>query len=485
MLPVFAPLTKQTHTHRLDTIMLKWTVSKRSDVAVDSTFFAQPSCNGSTISRVQRQRLRRRSRENTSNQLMATPQPLSMHQLIATSTPYGSQEAIALRDIQNITSATSVTLSPIRKRKQHASSSVDVSGISASSAASAANTNAHREAYATTLPTRIVDYSPMRPRICGQAIALRGLTIPDAFFGNARYFQPPPAASEATADDRHAADGPPSLKRRKVVATMPTPQWRHIDDNNIVKATARRSQRMAAYVDEESDPNQSSKALDDAELSQMIDEILQSKRKPALASGRHRSTTTSITDQRTAPPSPMSDEEFAFISHKPILPAIPRASDRSPSEHQKQLTDLLTEHPYLRDSIDLLAGLSTPKDQLRTADEALAVQPTLPQRPTTAQPNDDRSPPTTLPNNAAGGGAAQCGTPVGSEQIRRCLTFPESPDSMAQWLLKRQSVASTISTTSSSACSTSKCGLTAPVSGVLNLAMRATSARIELHGELV
>lgn len=445
--------THTPHSHcivlstQITITMLKWTVSKRTDAGdPDATYFAEPSHSSGAHPRDHR----RRAAASHSSQHIATPQPLTMRQLIATSTPYGSQETLACP-----TAIVARTPSPLRKRKQQ--TAVAPCGATTAGAAKP------NRAYASTLPSFDVEYSPMAPR-CGRAIALRGLTIPDSFFGTARYFPP-------------TADGPPALKRRRVLATeCPPPTTSITSIRHAMTAEAQRTQRMHAYVDEEADLNRSSKALDDAELSRMIDDILQSRRKPATAARRPSTVQRDPTPQ-------LPDEDFAFISHKPILPAMPAAAgQRSPTEQTKQIADLLTDHPYLRESIALLAGMSTPKD-VRAAD---AIDQPLRQR-SAAAPNNARSPllaaerpaPTTT---SAGGGT----TPVGPEQIRRCLTFPESPESMRSWLEKRKSVASTISTTSSrcSGKSTASSG-SAPVSGSLNLAIRANGTQIEVHGELV
>lgn len=367
-----------------------------------------------------------------------------MRQMIATSTPYGSQETLCLLVNSSSSLTTTLSPSPLRKRKQ-------------------ATTNGSNRAYASTLPTFGVEYSPMPRQRSGQSIALRGLTIPDSFFGSARYF--PPSSSSASA----AADGPPALKRRRIIANAivdcPPPMPFNSNHSSSAALEAQRSQRMAEYVDEEADLNLSSKALDDVELGRMIDDILQSKRKPTTD---HRQSV----HQAPVTGSALSDEDFAFISHKPIRSTSCRRQECSPPqtvipEH------LYTEHPFLRESIDLLAGMSTPKDT-RTVDDADSAQPALRPRTAASGANNERSPRPTVAAHTTSSTTA--GTPVGPEQIRRCLTFAESPETMASWLEKRNSVASTMSTTSARSS-------THMVSGTLNLSIRASSSEIEVHGE--
>lgn len=439
--------------------MLKWTVSKRTDVAnhsvADTAYFAEPA------SRHPRDH-RRRSQENHDPQQqhhhhqIATPLPLTMRQLIATSTPYGSQETLCMLG-SNSNSVTATTLtntpSPLRKRKQ---SSTDGGTLESSN-----------RAYASTLPTFGVEYSPMpRPQRSGQSIALRGLTIPDSFFGNARYFPSNISSASST-----LVDGPPALKRRKIIANAildcPPPMPVNHNSSSTI-SEAQRSQRMAEYVDEEADLNLSSKALDDAELGRMIDDILQSRRKPTTD---RRQPSTRIPSSCST----LADEDFAFISHKPIQPPSSHRHPQQCSPPQTVISNhLFTEHPFLRESIELLAGMSTPKDT-RTVDDVDSAQPALRQRSASSGANNERSPPP--PTIAQTTATTTAGTPVGPEHIRRCLTFAESPETTASWQEKRNSVASTISTTSAR-CSTHA------VSGVLNLSIRATASEIEVHGEL-
>lgn len=445
--------------------MLKWTVSKRTDGSditastetitntTDTTFFAAPRLNGKPS---------RRAKENTPHHrrhhqhhqhhqqgIIATPQPLTMRQLIATSTPYGSHESMA-------------TAIPV--------------------AIQAAQPQSHRKrsAYASTLPTFEVEYSPMAQRAASAAsIALRGLTIPETFFGNARYFQPM-ANEEATISN----DGPPALKRRRVLANIHYPSLMNAENDD----------------DDDDDLNRSSQALDDVELSRMIDDILQSRRKPPAPLS---------TCSRAARRKRLfnHDEDFACVSHKPILPIAEKSSvtiprSQTPPQHPQihlidphqhatklQTQHLYPEYPYLRETIELLAGMTTPPE---ASGDAVGngggdlPHPVHRQRGSAASAaSDARSPPV----HSSGASSTQALGPnsTPTEQIRRCLEFPESPESIGSemWLLKRQSVASTVSTTSSRYSTRSSASASACVSGSLNVAVRANAEHIEVHGKWI
>lgn len=455
--------------------MLKWTVSKRSDVAdltaaVDctastnttaTTFFAAP--------RDHNRRHHQRSKENATP-CIATPQPLTMSQLIATSTPYGSQEALSLRRTASGTAAaTTATTQPLDRTPRPVTATIAP--------------HRKRNAYASTLPTFEVEYSPMAQRSTGADASkvLRGLTIPESFFGNARYFQHPPQPTETSATMSNG-DGPPALKRRRVLQQIDCP---------------------IVTVDEQpDDANQSSRALDDVELSRLIDDILHSRRKPIPITTSTHERRKRLFDH---------DEDFDCVSHKPIVPTVtankpapvvaatashpsrtpPQTmnnvleSDHNHHLHAKlQTQHLYPEHPYLRETIELLAGMTTPPEA--PSDATVSEHHSLHHRPRGSSASSvtgaERSP-VSLDAQAQKRNSAN-GTPTGPEQIRRCLLFPESPESIGSetWLLKRQSVASTISTTSSR-CSTRSASASSCVSGTLNVAVRANGAHIEVHGE--
>lgn len=271
----------------------------------------------------------------------------------------------------------------------------------------------------------------------GQAIALRGITVPDSFFGNARYF-------------KDGLEQPPKRQR----LDPPLGLFHHDPE-------------------EEDHLNMSSKALNDQDLDQMIDEILASKRKVAPIPKSMllpKPTRIPCFYKKNDEVSLRLQEFMETRSAVPISPMVPSS----------QIKELLEEHPFLRESIEILAGLNTPPKTEAGSDGVdnylkVKCSPTL--------GANDMSP--MLKQDFLAGGV-NSGTPSSSEMaIRRCLKFSESPESVvdSEWLDKRKSVASTISTTSSRCSMRSGLGGTGMVSGTLELKVRVEKDSLMVHGE--
>lgn len=262
--------------------MLKWTVTKRNDNVVGSLSSLQsyesnvvPSRRSlGTVNRPIRNRQLRESRRKTlattelqkrclnrdkENTIVATPHPYTSSRMINSSTPFAKHE-FALRDVGNITpnltpTANGGTNTHTPNRKRNLSlSPVDRKPIIPKPAE-----------YASTLPTFDVEYSP-----CGiktvPMIALRGLTIKDSYFRNPCYFR----------------DEIPASKRLKFSPEV-TPLSDRLSELRFSKISYKRSENNNVTSNDRDRSIDSSKELNDTELERMIDEILESSRKPNLS----------------------------------------------------------------------------------------------------------------------------------------------------------------------------------------------------------
>lgn len=521
---------KRTHK------MLKWTVTKRADDAMSvllddhSTQTTARRSLGNTRQPMRSRDLREHRRkslgssevakrylkQNKENQIIATPHPLTMRHTGISSTPFPPKVEFALRDVSNRTPTSSSSPATTPSRKRNLPLSPVIARIVP--VTKTPLIPPIQQPYASTLPTFDIEYSP-----CGQKsapmIALRGLTVQDSFFANPCYFRDDPLLQ------------PPS-KRLKFSPEV-TPLSKRLSELRFSKMSIKRSINLNNNIDEEDDVNMSSKALNDTELDKMIDEILESSRKinknscgrklcisPAISRKRRASTESSMD---TAQPMPDSTNcEFLNLSPHKVLEAGERtiilADPSSFKEREVRTPDsgktvddtnanqsgchlrrqkgvrrkqqkvklcdqtspattsaehmLLLNNSFFRKSIDILAGMNTPKDVRIDSVETNSLK----QRCITSvgSKSSYESTPGIETNDLQASS-----TPTGTQQtIRRCLTFSESPDSMEDSMDKRKSVAS--STTSR--CSKSSAAF---ISGSLDLAIQADDNKIQIHGELL
>lgn len=507
--------------------MLKWTVSKRSDlteslsVKEKSHTPSRRSLGSIPIRNREHREHRRKSttsivtrrylNQNKENQIVATPHPLT--QRTTTSTPFPKIE-FALRDVSNRTPTQTTTvnnnsMTPGRKRNLPPSPVTSVRTMHVQPQ--------QQQTYASTLPTLDLEYSPCGIK-SGPLIALRGLTVPDTFFGNACYFRD---------------DMPPASKRLKFTPEI-TPLSRKLSELRFSKMSIKRRHTINNNFnddEEEEDTNISSKALNDTELDKMIDEILESSRKVKHSSLRRYSpppaTPIRPCDTRTDPDTVKFDKfcDNLVLSPTKIVEAADhtiiledpatykerevRTPDigmevcqeevvkedechlkrqkgvrrkhtktKKPTEKHKtaeqspptRSDDLMRQNSFLRKSIDLLACMNTPKDLRRDSDRA-----SMKNRCHTSigSKSSYESTPGIEANDVQGSS-----TPTSCQTtIRRCLTFSESPDSMEDSMDKRKSVASSIT----SRCSKS----TTVINGSLDLAITVDDTKIQIHGELL
>lgn len=380
--------------------MLKWAVTKRAEPIVQFTaVLERPAAAKPAI--VSRQSLIREIRENRrkseftkryrnrnkENAVVASPHPMAITRN-PISTTFPNRRSLVLRDVINKTPQrqslpTTPTTTPIRKR------------------------NLPPSPLSTPPAIGPIEQSTPAQLPSGQSLAMRGLTVPDSYFGSARYLQPIPI-------------GQPSPAKRARIEI--TPLSRRLGQLRFSKVTIQRHTLFShQLIDDEDDLiDMSSKSLDNTDLDRMIDDILQSTRK---------CKPIPLPNFRSVPSAPNASPNGTFYSSESVsfstrLEAIeesmialddiaectiilddprtfekeevrsPPTADKSvqidecqlrrqggvrrkhagrirrtqqktqhefPTEQSKQLDRLMLEHPYLRKSIDLLAGMDTPK----------------------------------------------------------------------------------------------------------------------------
>lgn len=458
-------------------------------------------------------------KQNKENQIIATPHPLTMRHTGISSTPFPPKVEFALRDVSNRTptSTSSPTTTPSRKRNLPLSPVITrIVPVTKPPLIPPLI----QQPYASTLPTFDIEYSP-----CGHKsapmIALRGLTVQDSFFANPCYFR----------DDPHLQ---PASKRLKFSPEV-TPLSKRLSELRFSKMSIKRSINLNNNIDEEDDVNMSSKALNDTELDKMIDEILESSRKinknscgrklllsPAKCRKRRASAESPMPTDTVQPMPDSTNCEYLNLSPNKVLEAGERtiilADPKAFKEREVRTPDssktvhvttanqsgchlkrqkgvrrkqqkvkrsdqtspatttaedmMLMNNSFFRKSIDVLAGMNTPKDVRIDSIETNSLK----QRCITSvgSKSSYESTPGIETNDLQASS-----TPTGTQPtIRRCLTFSESPDSMEESMDKRKSVAS--STTSR--CSKSSAAF---ISGSLDLAIQADDNKIQIHGELL
>lgn len=382
--------------------MLKWTVSKRVEPIVQFTaVLERPSqrvvSRQSLINEIREHRrksefTKRYRNRNKENAIVASPHPITISRSTNSHTLFTNQLS-ALRDVANKTPKrnslpASHNSTPLRKRNLPPSPAQH-----------------RRSTPAFSLETVQPKTSPPASQ-CGSAIAMRGITVPDTYFGSARYIQ------------GHSPHQPSPAKRSRIEMT---PLSRRLGQLRFSKVSIQRHAMFNSHVldDEDDLIDMSSKALDNSDLNKMIDEILLSTRKckpipsPRLcvvppapqvspsstiltASSADRFSTgltnmtnaadlTEVAAERTiilqeplveerevrTPPKMFVDK--AVQSDECLLRrqgGVRRKNLRSNRMHQaeteasrqtRQIDRMMQEHPYLRKSIELLACLDTPK----------------------------------------------------------------------------------------------------------------------------
>lgn len=391
--------------------------------------------------------LRLQRRHNKENHIMVTPHPITMRPSPASSSPF-SKADVAFREIGNLTPTpndASLNATPVRKLNLPLSpckaTQIDL---------------LPKKAFAPTLPTLDVQYSPsaFAPRTSAPQISLSGITIANTLFANARYFSDDqiPTYKLANSIETHTKQRTAATEVGGGVGNM---QSASVFNN---------------YMEEEDDLNMSSKALDDKALDKMINEILQSTRKP-------NNSTKSF-----QPSSAITSE---IIHHQKRAVQTPECKLRRQCGVRRKVKRSIAETTMSADSqddldpvqIEMLAALNTPKD-LRN--EAAPLMHGAQLNHFDASKISGDSTPGIAEQDVQGSS-----TPTANQAgIRRCLRFPDSPDSMEDSLEKRKSVAS--STASSSQCSKSASSGSVTGSVSLRIAFSHDMAHITtVHGELV
>lgn len=448
--------------------------------------------------------------QNKENCIMVSPHVSLMRNSPTTSTPLQQKAESAFREIGNLTplgNSASANTTPLRKTylppsPSPKSNASQQSNRSASQNAAAA-ARPHR-LFAATLPTLAVEYSPACnvdrtvAETANSPLPVHGITVQNSIFGNARYF----GAGVAPLN--------PAAKKPRLTPET-TPLARSLAKLRFSQISL---QQCDIEQSEEDDTNMSSKSLDDTALDRMIDEILESTRKvrkcptrklplPPLMQPQCPVTTTTATTsevtesshahvmsfdspaERTiinvngdqerevrtpdstccavatnecTPPADMSDEQCQLRRQRVVRrkhTVKGKKSDRKTTP-ERQCDDQRLE--------DMLAQMSTPTDEMTTTTTT-----------TTTTTSD-----TPYGNDADD---VQVNSQHAAEQLpqsantRRCLRYPDSPDSMEDSLEKRQSVASSSGSTGSS--STTKSLLF----GTLDVSIAVLAHQVHVHGE--
>lgn len=209
-----------------------------------------------------------------------------------------------------------------------------------------------------TLPVAAVPRATAEPDIpltvepAPASIALRGLT-------DSRYF-PTPAGTDQSSSNL-------------------TPLSRRLAELRFSKISIQRHHIYSGTIpcadEEAADIDMSSKALNDTALDRMIDEILYSTRKPigrlpkvldTAVQSLHEQPPQEHQLPTTAETSPVSDT--CQLRRQGGLRRKRTAKSTGITEQRKrQMDDLMVHHPYLRQSIEILAGMETPPKKMRWA----------------------------------------------------------------------------------------------------------------------
>lgn len=451
---------------------------------------------------------RRCKTRDKENQMDIIPYTYATGVRTLTSTPFTKHD-FALRDVLNITpNRTPVSsAAPLTRKRNLSLSPVETPAE-------------QRTQYASTLPTFDVEYSPP----CGEIkstpmIPLRNVTIKDSYFKNPCYFR-----------DEES----PAAKRLKISTEM-TPLSGRLSELRFSKTSIKRPSDVSCnnnnnnikIKDDQDDSIISSKALNDSELEKMIDAILQSTKKEKLngrrkISIRKRNNNPSQDGLPTYTPAddPANDlskfcDDFK-ISPKQILEAgektiildsnlmlnerevkTPNVTEnnacdqhssnkrschlkrqrvvrRKKGDPDKGSAVMLSDtkkydtssesHSFHRKSFDYSTSITTPKEMANESINNIIKKNTSKlgyESTPCLRTYDDNLTPTS-------------GT---QHTIRRCLTFSESPDSTEDSIYKRQSIASSVTSTKSSSNFIAE--------GSLDLNITADDKKIQIHGEWV
>lgn len=368
---------------------------------------------------------------------MVTPHPITMRSSPANSSPFGKID-VAFREIGNLTPIagdSSFNTTPLRKRN-----------LPLSPMKMAANPLIVKP-FAPTLPTLDVEYSPAVgvPKAAA-FIPLHGITVANNFFGNTRYFNNTQI---------------PSYKKSKVEETPLTQRMANLRFGGAGSV-------FNNNMEEEEDLNMSSKALDDKALDQMIDEILQSTRKsrklPKAVDRIRIETIDEVNHQ----------QEREVRTPECTLQRQGGVRRKTKTENTTCLSPKAIDD-MSRSQMEMLACMNTPKE-LRTGVAPIIIA----HNNSVTSKNSCESTPGIAEQDVQGSS-----TPTGIQAgIRRCLRFPDSPDSMEDSLEKRKSVASS---TASSSSRCSKSTSSGSVAGALDVCVGVSqeTSQIKVHGELL
>lgn len=450
--------------------------------------------------------------QNKENFIMVSPHANLMRNSPTTSTPHPKTE-FAFREIGNLTpNNTSAQTTPLRKAYLPPSPSPQQTA-SAAPNTSANNTLAaapRQRLFAATLPTLDVEYSPAcyveRPAQTRSPLPVHGITVQNTIFGTARYFggadgaQPLPATKKAKLTPELTPLSFQLSKLRFSQVSLHQCGLEGVDDGEPTAATV--------AVDDDA---MSSRSLDDTALEKMIDEILESTRKVRKCA-RHNvrlpqcpvtTTTTNTTSTNDVPiRSKMVDAELTIILNSgrerevrtpdstcdvsTVTATTPLVSDeqcqlrrqrvvrRKHTTKGKKAVAVSAASPERTLNMDMLARMNTPQDQ----QTMMHIIP-----PSTATTSTTTTPPGIGTDDVLDSSTPSDAQMQDAQITRRCLRYPDSPDSMEDSLEKRQSVASSsASTTSSMRCSSSS-KLMATVFGTLDVTVAVQAHQVHVHGE--
>lgn len=459
--------------------------------------------------------------QNKENCIMVSPHAQLMRNSPTTSTPLLPKVDCAFREIGNLTplGASANTTPTLRKAYLPPSPSPKAN---ASQRTSDGHTVRPHRLFAATLPTLAVEYSPAcnvdraAAEPARSPLSVHGITVQQhSIFGNARYF----------GAGAPVAPKPPAAKKARMTPEL-TPLSYQLAKLRFSQVSLHQCGIEPA---DEDDTNLSSKSLDDTALDRMIDEILESTRKVRKCPARvpvHQDTplpplqrlqcpvTTTVPERVSSVATDAeSEQEMSFDSPAertiisvngaqerevrtpdstccdvaPNAGATPTAMSDEQCQLRRQRvvrrkhtakgkkTDRRTTPECRPDelrSMEELAQMTTPNVETTTMNTATATTTT------DSATNTNTTPPSDNDTDAVQG--AENKLPP-SAITRRCLRYPDSPDSMEDSLEKRQSVASCTGSTGSSGSTSST--TKALLFGTLDVTIAVLAHQVHVHGE--
>lgn len=393
--------------------------------------------------------------------------------------------------------------------------------------------------FAATLPTLDVEYSPacyvqpstkstaakVTTTTAPQALSVHGITVPTDIFASARYFQDD---NDLLLAPTKTQANPPALstsKKPRTQAAELTPLAFQLSKLRFSQVSLQRCGLLADDCDAVGETvNRSSQSLDDTALEQMIDEILESTRKvrkvPAALPTKVElpvcpvttTTTTTAQDDDSAanrtiitmtgsverevrtPDSTFDDAAAAAAQTSNVASSAEQCHLRRQRvvrrKHTAKATVKSRKATVRREQIEKLARMETPKvanstDAIHTGNTGNSITTTTPPGGIDADDLQGSSTPSTIEQLLSQQNQLPDEQP---DQIntRRCLRYPDSPDSMEDSMEKRQSVASSSASTTSSLSrcgSSSKTAAAVTIFGTLDLTVAVQGHQVHVHGE--